>query len=58
MANPMITPMVPDTAALPNDIWFIIKCLLVYAGFQMRVLDGKRYGMGSGGDLSIDHVIT
>jgi len=34
MTNPKITPMAPDTAALPNDIWFIIKCLLVYAGFQ------------------------
>jgi hypothetical protein len=34
MTNPKITPMAPDRAALPHDIWFIIKCLLVYAGFQ------------------------
>jgi len=36
MTNPLITPMAPDTAALPHDILFIIKCLLVYAGFQFQ----------------------
>jgi len=34
MTNPKITPMAPDTAALPHDIWFIFEYLLFYAGFQ------------------------